>query len=169
MKVLESAENYLEAILMVREEKGVVRAIDIVNKLGFSKPSVSVAMKNLEINEFITRDGDGFIKLTESGEEIAKMIYERHNLLTSLFVKLGVSDGYYTEVISGLEEGEMVHYKNNAAVPLKYEIAEIGLSDYAENCETGFVSISNPYSRIYTADYAGKLEELHLKLKSNEE
>ena len=51
MKVLESAENYLEAILMVREEKGVVRAIDIVNKLGFSKPSVSVAMKNLEINE----------------------------------------------------------------------------------------------------------------------
>jgi len=92
MKVLESAENYLEAILMVREEKGVVRAIDIVNKLGFSKPSVSVAMKNLEINEFITRDSDGFIKLTESGEEIAKMIYERHNLLTSLFVKLGVSE-----------------------------------------------------------------------------
>lgn len=92
MKVLESAENYLEAILMVREEKGVVRAIDIVNKLGFSKPSVSVAMKNLEVNEFITRDADGFIKLTESGEEIARMIYERHNLLTSLFVKLGVSE-----------------------------------------------------------------------------
>ena len=90
MKILESAENYLEAILMVREEKGVVRAIDIVNKLGFSKPSVSVAMKNLETNDFITRDADGFIRLTESGEEIANMIYERHNLLTDIFVRIGV-------------------------------------------------------------------------------
>ena len=90
MKLLESAENYLEAILMVRQEKGAVRAIDIVNKLGFSKPSVSVAMKNLETNEFITRDGDGFIRLTESGEEIASMIYERHNLLTDIFVRIGV-------------------------------------------------------------------------------
>ena len=90
MKLLESAENYLEAILMVREEKGMVRSIDIVNKLGFSKPSVSVAVKNLETNEFITRDKDGFIHLTESGEEIARMIYERHNLLTDIFVKIGV-------------------------------------------------------------------------------
>ena len=91
MKLLESAENYLEAILMVREEKGVVRAIDIVNKLGFSKPSVSVAMRNLETNEFITRDSDGLISLTESGEEIASMIFERHKLLTDLFVRLGVN------------------------------------------------------------------------------
>ena len=90
MKLLESAENYLEAILMVREEKGVVRAIDIVNKLGFSKPSVSVAMKNLETNDFIARDADGFIHLTESGEEIARMIYERHNLLTDIFDRIGV-------------------------------------------------------------------------------
>ena len=90
MKLLESAENYLEAILMVREEKGVVRSIDIVNKLGFSKPSVSVAMKNLETNDFISRDSDGFIRLTESGEEIARMIYERHNLLTDIFVRIGV-------------------------------------------------------------------------------
>ena len=90
MKLLESAENYLEAILMVRQEKGVVRAIDIVNKLGFSKPSVSVAMKNLETNDFIARDADGFIHLTESGEEIAEMIYERHNLLTDIFVRIGV-------------------------------------------------------------------------------
>ena len=90
MKLLESAENYLEAILMVREEKGVVRAIDIVNKLGFSKPSVSVAMKNLETNDFIKRDADGFIHLTESGEEIAVMIFERHNLLTDIFIRIGV-------------------------------------------------------------------------------
>ena len=92
MKVLESAENYLEAILMIREEKGSVRAIDVVNQLGFSKPSVSVAMKNLETNDFITRDKDGFISLTESGEEIAEMIFERHKLLTDLFVRLGVSE-----------------------------------------------------------------------------
>ena len=92
MKVLESAENYLEAILMIREEKGMVRAIDVVNQLGFSKPSVSVAMKNLETNDFITRNKDGFIFLTESGEEIAEMIFERHKLLTDLFVRLGVSE-----------------------------------------------------------------------------
>ena len=90
MKILESAENYLEAILMVREEKGAVRSIDVVNHLGFSKPSVSVAMKHLEADDLIRRDGDGYICLTESGEEIARMIYERHNLLTDIFVRLGV-------------------------------------------------------------------------------
>ena len=90
MKVLESAENYLEAILMIREEKGMVRAIDVVNHLGFSKPSVSVAMKHLETDDCIRRDKDGFIYLTDSGEEIAEMIFERHNLLTDIFVKIGV-------------------------------------------------------------------------------
>ncbi|MDO4833630.1 MAG: metal-dependent transcriptional regulator [Bacillota bacterium] len=90
MKLLESAENYLETILMVREEKGSVRAIDIVNHLGFSKPSVSVAMKQLETNEYITRDEDGNIFLTAGGEEIASMIYERHKLLTEIFENMGV-------------------------------------------------------------------------------
>ena len=90
MKLLESAENYLEAILMVRKQKGSVRAIDIVNFLGFSKPSVSVAMKQLETNDYITRDQDGLISLTQSGEEIAEMIFERHEILTDLFVKIGV-------------------------------------------------------------------------------
>ena len=92
MKVLESAENYMEAILMIREEKGTVRSIDVVNHLGFSKPSVSVAMKQLETNGFIHRDRDGLIYLTDSGEEIAKMIYERHNLLTELFKSIGVNE-----------------------------------------------------------------------------
>ena len=91
MKVLESAENYLEAILMIREEKGMVRAIDVVNHLGFSKPSVSVAMKHLEADDLIRRNKDGFIYLTESGEEIAEMIFERHNLLTDIFVRIGVN------------------------------------------------------------------------------
>ena len=89
MKLLESAENYLEAILMVQKEKGLVRSIDIVNFLGFSKPSVSVAMKQLDTNDYITRDG--YIYLTESGREIAEMIYERHEILTKLFEKMGVS------------------------------------------------------------------------------
>lgn len=91
MKLLESAENYLEAILMVQKSRGQVRSIDIVNFLGFSKPSVSVAMKQLETNDYITRDSDGFISLTDSGREIAEMIFERHEILTKLFEKLGVS------------------------------------------------------------------------------
>lgn len=91
MKILESAENYLEAILMVREEKGIVRSIDIVHLLGFSKPSVSIAMKQLETNNYITRDDTGLISLTESGEEIANMIYERHEILTDVFVSMGVA------------------------------------------------------------------------------
>lgn len=92
MKILESAENYLEAILMIREEKGTVRSIDIVNFLNFSKPSVSVAMKQLEANDYITRDQDGLIFLTKSGEKIAATIFERHKMLTELFVKMGVSE-----------------------------------------------------------------------------
>ena len=92
MKIYESAEDYLEMILMLKRKKGTVRSIDIVNHLGFSKPSVSVAMKQLENNDFITRDKDGYIRLTETGEEIARMIYKRHKLLTDLFISLGVNE-----------------------------------------------------------------------------
>ena len=91
MKILESAENYLESILMIGKEKSSVRAIDVVNHLGFSKPSVSIAMKQLETNGYITRDEDGFIHLTESGSEIAERVYERHELLTRHFISIGVS------------------------------------------------------------------------------
>ncbi len=92
MKVLESAENYLESILILKQKKGTVRAIDIVNYLGFSKPSVSIALKQLETNGFIMRDDDNHIHLTESGQEIAESIYERHQLLSTLFMKIGVSE-----------------------------------------------------------------------------
>ena len=92
MKILESAENYLESILILRNEKGRVRSIDIVNHLGFSKPSVSIAMKQLEENGYITRDEDGHIFLTDAGKKIAKETYERHVFLTDLFVRCGVSD-----------------------------------------------------------------------------
>lgn len=91
MKIHESAENYLETILMLGKEKGNVRSIDIATALSFSKPSVSVAMKNLRENGYILMDKDGFIALTEKGHEIAETIYERHTLLSSFLMYLGVS------------------------------------------------------------------------------
>ena len=91
MVIRESAENYLETILMLQNEKGMVRSIDIANELGFSKPSVSVAMKNLRENGYITVDPDGYITLLPPGLQIAETIYERHTLLTSLLTRLGVS------------------------------------------------------------------------------
>jgi len=90
MKIQESAENYLETILMLGQKKGNVRSIDIVNELEFSKPSVSVAMKNLRENGYILMDSDGFITLTDAGREIAEKIYERHTLLSEWLVFLGV-------------------------------------------------------------------------------
>ncbi len=92
MRILESAENYLEAIHVLTQEKGQVRAIDIVHYLGFSKPSVSIAMKQLETNGYISRDGDGHITLTDEGMEIAVSVVERHELLTELFMAVGVSE-----------------------------------------------------------------------------
>lgn len=92
MKILESAENYLETIHILSSEKGQVRAIDIVNYLGFSKPSVSIAMKQLESNGYILRDEDGYITLTDDGAEIATCVFERHRLLSDFFMALGVTE-----------------------------------------------------------------------------
>lgn len=91
MKIHESAEDYLEQILMLREQKGSVRSIDIAVAMGFSKPSVSIAMKNLRENGYISVDADGFITLEEPGMEIARRIYDRHRKLTAFFVALGVA------------------------------------------------------------------------------
>ncbi len=90
MKIQESAENYLETILMLGKTKPHVRSIDIANELDFSKPSVSVAMKNLRQNGYIQVDGNGYITLTESGRSIAETMYERHTMLSSWLVYLGV-------------------------------------------------------------------------------
>lgn len=86
----ESAENYLETILILSQKLPVVRSVDIANELGFKKSSVSVAMKNLREKEHIKVDEQGFIHLTPSGLEIANMIYERHTLLSSWLTHLGV-------------------------------------------------------------------------------
>ena len=91
MKIQESAENYLETILIIHNRQGNVRSIDIANELGFSKPSVSVAMKNLRTNGYIEVDKEGFITLLDKGREIADKIYERHTLLSAWLVRMGVS------------------------------------------------------------------------------
>lgn len=91
MKIQESAENYLETILMLYQRKGFVRSIDIANEMGFSKPSVSVAMKNLKENGYIVIDDVGMISLTEKGRKIAEKTYERHTLFTEWLIRLGVS------------------------------------------------------------------------------
>ena len=86
----DSAENYLETILMLSKQLPVVRAVDIANELGFKKSSVSVAMKQLREKEHIVVSSAGFITLTDSGRAIAEMVFDRHETITSLLTKLGV-------------------------------------------------------------------------------
>lgn len=97
MNVNESAENYLETILVLSKSKPVVRSVDIAEELGFRKSSVSVAMKNLRGKNHITVTKEGFIYLTDSGREIAEMIYERHELLSHWLIRLGVDPEIATE------------------------------------------------------------------------
>ncbi len=97
MEIRQSAEDYLEAILMIKEKKGYVRSIDIANQLSVSKPSVSYATKRLRENGYITFNEDGMISLTDSGMEIASKIYTRHRVLTDIFKALGVSDDVAAE------------------------------------------------------------------------
>ncbi len=92
MQKNESSENYLETIHILSKRLPVVRSVDIANELGFKKSSVSIAMKNLRLKNHITVSDAGFITLTESGKEIAEMIYERHQILTACLVKLGVDE-----------------------------------------------------------------------------
>ncbi len=92
MHTNESAENYLETILILSKIRPVVRSVDVAEELGFKKPSVSVAMKNLREKKHITVTKEGFIYLTSSGREIAEMIYERHQFLTKWLISLGVDE-----------------------------------------------------------------------------
>lgn len=92
VKIQESAENYLETIHMLSKHKPYVRSIDIANKLSFSKPSVSVAMKNLRENGYIHMDDQGHITLTQTGQDIADKMYERHIMLSNWLIYLGVDE-----------------------------------------------------------------------------
>lgn len=97
MHTNESAENYLETILMLSKVRPVVRSVDIAEELGYKKSSISVAMKHLREKEQITVTKEGFIYLTDSGREIAEMIYERHELLTKWLTSLGVDEKIASE------------------------------------------------------------------------
>ncbi|MBP3326390.1 MAG: metal-dependent transcriptional regulator [Coprococcus sp.] len=92
----ESAENYLETILILSQKLPVVRAVDISNELGYKKSSVSVAMKNLRESNHISVSDSGFITLTESGRQIAEMIYERHSFISTWLMELGVDEAVAT-------------------------------------------------------------------------
>lgn len=92
MQIHESAEDYLESVLILSKQLGNVRSIDIVNYFDYSKPSISVAMKNLRMNGYVTVDSKGYIELTEKGSEIANKMYERHTLLTKWLTALGVDE-----------------------------------------------------------------------------
>lgn len=93
----ESAENYLETILILSQKLPVVRAVDIANELDFKKSSVSIAMKNLREKEQITVTDAGYIYLTDAGREIAEMIYERHEMISQGLMALGVPEDIATE------------------------------------------------------------------------
>ena len=103
MSIHESGENYLEAIYMLGEKQGTVRSIDVVNLLGFSKPTVSVAVHTLERNGFLNITQEGYLCLTESCQEIAERIYERHKVLSSILMALGVPEKIALEDACKLE------------------------------------------------------------------
>ena len=92
MKIQKASEDYLESMLMMREEHGYIRSIDVAEHLGVTKPSVSYATKRLRENGYITMDRDGLITLTDTGMEIAERIYTRHKLLSQFLMRLGVSE-----------------------------------------------------------------------------
>lgn len=90
MKIQKSGEDYLEAILMLQIQKGMVRSIDLAHHMGFSKPSISHAVGILKKGDYLTVDQDGYLHLTDKGQEVAENIYEKHRFFTSYFINLGV-------------------------------------------------------------------------------
>ena len=119
MELHQSAEDYLEKIMMIDEKKGSVRSIDIANELGFSKASVSIAMKKLRENGFILFDDDNYITLTPKGRNIAEEVYRKHKLLTKFFVYIGVPEETAAEDACKIE-----HHLSGASFDKLLEYAE---------------------------------------------
>lgn len=121
MKIQESAENYLETILVLHKKNGHVRSIDIANEMNFSKPSVSEQMKKFRENGFILVDDSGYISLTEKGLEVAESVYERHEMIAKMLMSLGVDeetayqDSCRIEHVLSVETFECLkrHYNNH--------------------------------------------------------
>ncbi len=135
MKIYASAENYLEAILVL-QKRGEVRSIDVARQLGFSKPSVSVAMKQLKENGYIEMARGGKITLTDTGLEIASRIYERHTLLTNVLMSLGVDEETAKEDACRIEHD----LSSNSFEMIKKHVAECGkakkIADTADTTDT---------------------------------
>lgn len=128
MKVQESKENYLEAILVLSQKNGFVRSIDIANHLEFSKPSVSVAMSNLKSALLIEVDDIGGIHLTEAGRALAGQVYERHLLLTKYLVALGVDE------VTAAED----------ACRIEHVISQLSFEKIKQHAERALAHSSNP-------------------------
>lgn len=92
MKPTRATENYLETILLLQKRNGTVRSVDVANELGYSRPTVSIAMKDFREKGYVTVNEDGLISLTPSGKEIAETIYERHVVLSAILISLGVDE-----------------------------------------------------------------------------
>ena len=92
MRILKSAEDYLEMILMLAEEKGCVRSVDVAAGLSVTKPSVSVAMKQLRENGYILMDENNYITLSDAGARIAHEVYDRHKAITKFLMQIGVNE-----------------------------------------------------------------------------
>jgi len=105
MQVRQSAEDYFETIYMLKQKNGSVRAIDIVNEMGFSKPTVSVAMKKFRENGYVTVDDGGQIELTEKGLSIAKKTFDKHTVISEMLIMLGVSRETALEDACKMEHG----------------------------------------------------------------
>ncbi|MBR3756291.1 MAG: metal-dependent transcriptional regulator [Firmicutes bacterium] len=105
MLIRQSAEDYFETIYMLKQKNGSVRAIDVVNELGFSKPTVSVAMKKFRENGFVTVDEDGHIELTPAGLAIAKKTFEKHSVISEMLMMLGVPEEIALEDACRMEHG----------------------------------------------------------------
>lgn len=123
MKIQESAENYLETIYILHKKTGSVRSIDVVNHLGFSKPSVSNAMKQFRENGYVTVDDGGFITLTDLGLEVAEKMYRRHEVLTKVLISLGVSEDTAKEDACRIE-----HYLSDES----FEAIEKHIAQYSK-------------------------------------
>lgn len=124
MHINESAENYLETILILSKRLPVVRSVDIAVEMNFKKPSISVAMKNLRENGYIKVNESGFITLTKQGLEIAEMIYERHTFLSGWLIDLGVDEKTAVEDACRMEH--VISRKSFSAI--KKYVADSGLS-----------------------------------------
>ena len=122
MQLLESGEMYLETILILTIRDHAVRSIDVAKYMNFSKPSVSRAMGRLKEQEYIVIDSDGYITLTEAGWEIAEKIYERHNVLSALLKRLGVSEQTATEDACKIEHD----ISDETFAAIKRHVAEYG-------------------------------------------